>query len=385
MKHTRLLLATASTAVVGLVGAITLPIMGLFATGPSADERAEALLASNEAAWQDQEHTVAALHAANPEFDLLWRMFTVLAACDRAIAHPEEADRWLALADSMIRDTDAIASERGQRHFLLGYADHRAWLQPAAGSLFVDGEVAMMVAARRAIRDEPWLAELGQTWTHRVEQDFALAGEGLPESYPNEAWAFCITTALLSLHINDVVDGTDHGALIAAYTDRMRTNLIDENTGLIGSDWAVSGDALDGTEGSSVWWVSTGLLLLDPDLAAAQYTGAQDALLGGLPGMAWSREWPGDAQSSDIDSGPIVPFFNASPAASGFALVAASAHGDDATRARLVRAIRASDVLLTLDPRLSQMAEAPMGDAILQVGLGFGPLWERVGPVKPRS
>jgi hypothetical protein len=278
----------------------------------------------------------------------------------------------------MIRDTDALATERGQRHFLLGYADHQAWRQPEAGSLFVDGEVAMMVAARRAVRDEPWLADLASTWTHRVEQDFALAGEGLPESYPNEAWAFCITTALMSLHINDVVEGTDHSALIATYTERMHTDLVDTNTGLIGSDWTVSGDPLDGTEGSSVWWVSTGLLLLDSDLAEVQYAGAHDALIGGLPGMAWSREWPGDAHRSDIDSGPIVPVFDASPAASGFALVAASAHGDDATRARLVRAIRASDVLLTLDPRLSQMAEAPMGDAILQFGLGFGPLWAKI-------
>jgi hypothetical protein len=119
-------------------------------------------------------------------------------------------------------------------------------------------------------------------------------------------------------------------------------------------------------------------LLLDPDLADAQYAGAHTALIGGLPGLAWSREWPGDAHNSDIDSGPIVPFFDASPAASGFALVAASAHGDDATRDKLVRAIRASDVLLAIDPRLSQMAEAPMGDAILQFGLGFGPLWAQL-------
>ncbi len=378
MKHTRLLLTTVSTVVVGLVAVTTLPLVGLFATGPSADERGQALLTSNEAAWQDQDHTVAALHSANPEFDMLWRMFTVLAACDRALATPDEADRWLALADDMIRDTDAVATQRGQRHFLLGYADHQAWRQPEAGSLFVDGEIAVMVAARRAVRDEPWLAQLGQRWTQRVEQDFALAGNDLPESYPNEAWAFCITTALVALHINDVVEGTDHSALISRYTDRMRSDLVDASTGLIGSDWAVSGDALDGTEGSSVWWVSTGLLLLDPDLATAQYDGAHDALIGGLPGIAWSREWPGQAHGSDIDSGPIVPFFDASPAASGFALVASSAHGDDATRARLVRAIRAADVLLRVDPRLSQMAEAPMGDAIIAFGLGFGPLWSHL-------
>lgn len=372
------LLTTVSTLAVGLIAVTALPFILLFATGPSADQRAETLLTSNEAAWEDRGNTVAALHAANPEFDLMWRTFTVLAACDRAIAYPEEADRWLALADAMIRDTHAVATTRGQRHFLLGYADRQDWRQPDAGSLFVDGEIALMVNARRLVKDAPWLADLGQVWTAKVERDFALAGERLPESYPNEAWAFCITNALLALHMSDVVDGTDHSAFIHTTTTHMATDLTDPATGLLGSDWEVDGTPLDGTEGSSLWWVSTGLLVLNPELATRQYQGAHDSLIGGLPGMAWSREWPGEAHPSDIDSGPIIPFFEASPASSGFALIAASAHGDTRTRRKFVRAIRAADVLLRVDPRLSQMAEAPMGDAIITFGLGFGPLWARI-------
>ncbi len=365
-----------------LVVALLLPaavpvalLAGWFLTGPSPEARAVALLSEQEAAWTDaRDPTVASLHAANPEFDLMWRLFTVLAACDRALAHPDESDRWLALADGLIRDTVAVREREGQRHFLLGYADGRPWVRPEAGSLFVDGEVALMIAARRAVADAPWLAALGADWTARVERDFALAGDGLPESYPDEAWAFCITNGLLALRLHDRVEGTDHGADIARWTARLAT-LLDPTTGLLGSDWRADGSPLDGTEGSSLWWVSTGLLLLDPDLADRQYEGARRELLGGLPGLAWGLEWPGDQHGADIDSGPLVPFFEASPASSGFALVAASAHGDAPTRRRLVRALRAADLLLWLDPGLATMDEAPMGDAIVMVGLGFGPLW----------
>ena len=65
-------------------------------------------------------------------------------------------------------------------------------------------------------------------------------------------------------------------------------------------------------------------------------------------------------------------------AASGFALVAARAHGDVGTQRRMERALRAADLLLLADPRLADMDEAPMGDAIVLLGLGFGTLWDRV-------
>jgi len=382
MPTFRTVVRLASILLAAGVAGVVLCLTGWFAAGPTAAARADALRNSQVRAWSaDREHTVAALHAANPEFDLMWRLFTVLAACDHALAKPEEATRWLAMADELIIDTVAAADTRGQRHFLLSYADDRPWVRPEAGSLFVDGEIALMIAARRAVRDEPWLAAAGERWTARVEQDLALAGDGFPESYPDEAWAFCMTSGLLALRFHDHATGSDHSTTIRHWTHRLATDGVDPSTLLIGSDWRSDGRALDGTEGSSIWWVSTGLLLLDPELAAAQYEGARTDLIGGLPSLAWSREWPGEAQASDIDSGPVVPFFDASPAASGFALVAARAHGDQPTTARLERALRAADALLVLDPRLANMAEAPMGDAIVLLGLGFGPLWEQVGPI----
>ena len=382
--------------VVLLCTPIVLVVLGLgawFTTGPSVAERAQQLRSAQHDRWSsDRDAMVTGLQAANPEFDLMWRLFAVLAACDRAIAAPDEAELWLAFADDVIQDTLTTVASNSQRHFLLPYADHSPWVQPEAGSLFVDGEIALMIAARRAVDDTPWHQEAGQHWVARVQADLDAAGDGWPESYPDEAWAFCLTNALLALRMHDHVEGTDHSPTLRHWTDRLATAGLDPSTGLIGSDWRADGTSLDGTEGSSIWWVSTGLLLLDPTLADTQYDGAHAELVGGLPGLAWSREWPGQAQLSDIDSGPVVPFFDASPAASGFALVAARAHGDHATLRRLERALRAADALLVLDPRLAHMDEAAMGDAIVQLGLGFGPLWSQVatsqvsaGPIVDRG
>ena len=71
------------------------PAAGLafFATGPSAEERAEALLAAQVAAWTDpvqREATTAALRADNPEWDFMRRTFLALAASDQALLHPDD-------------------------------------------------------------------------------------------------------------------------------------------------------------------------------------------------------------------------------------------------------------------------------------------------------
>lgn len=361
--------------------AVTTAVTGWFVAGPSVPRRAEALRTQQIHRWtQDRAALEGALQGANPEFDLMWRLFSVLAACDRALSAPDEADRWLAFADQLIEGAVAVHASEGDDRFLMGYAHTDPWVQPA-GSLFVDGEMALMIAARRAVADTPRLAALGPRWTARVERHFELAGaDGWPESYPDESWAFCVVNGLLALRFHDVVEGTDHSPMVRRWVRRLAEEHTDPATGLLASDWRADGTPRQGTEGSSLWWVATGLLLLDPALADMQYTGARDQLLGGLPGLAWSREWLGATLGGDIDSGPLVPFFDASPAASGFALVAAEAHDDAPTTRRLQRALRAADLLLVVDPRLAAMDEAPMGDAIVMLGLGFGPLWQAVGP-----
>jgi len=356
---------------------------GYLASGPSPDERALTLLQRNEALWTDpdrRQEAVAALRQGNPEWDFMWRTFLALSAVDRALAHPDETDRWLALVDDIVDDTVAMEATGGHEHYLLPYARRRAWHDPRARSVFVDGELALVLGARRLVRDDdPALARAHRARIRELEDAFAAAPEGLPESYPDEAWLFCVTNALVALRIADVLDGTDHDPLIRRFVARARTLLAEPGTGLLGSDFTADAEMLDGPEGSSLWLVATNLLVLDDTLAHEQYDGATEHLFRRLLGMGWSSEWgPGWRGPVDIDSGPLVPLLDASPSASAFALGATRAFGDEDRHRALARSLRAADLLVALDPRYAELASHPMGDVIVLHGLTFGPLWATV-------
>ncbi|MCA9566697.1 MAG: hypothetical protein KC656_02600 [Myxococcales bacterium] len=380
MRHLRRL------ALLAFLAALA-PVLGALlwmVTGPSLEARSAALLAGQATAWEDPDtraRTTAELRRMNPEWDFMRRTFLVLAAADRALAHPEEADRWLALADDVIDSTLADEAAFGHRHFLLDYAGAKPWVDPARRSLFVDGEIALMLGARRLVRDDPRLAGLHRSRVARVAASFDAAPAGLPESYPDEAWLFCVTNALVGVRMADVLDGTDHQALVDGFLARV-PGLLHPASGLLNSEVTSAGAALDGPEGSSLWLVVTNLAVLDPTLANAQYDGAVRDLYHEALGLGWASEWgPTWRGPVDVDSGPIVPILDASPSSSGFALLATRAFRDDRRHAALARSLRAADLLLVLDPRLAELAGNPMGDVILLYALGHGPLWDRLrGP-----
>lgn len=372
---TRLLWTTAI-----LLGATALGTGGFVATRPSVETRAEALLSEASDAWTDpgqRAETIRELRRYNPEWDFMRRTFLVLSLVDRSLGHPDEADRWLPVIDDLVATTLAEQEQHGDVRFLLDYATARPFLDPSGKSVFVDGELALALGARRFVRDDPALAARHRALVERLAAQFERSPALLPESYPDEAWLFCNTNALVAMRMADVLDGTDHSALIDAWVAHARENLVDPATGMLGSEYGWSGAPRDGPEGSSVWLVAANLRLLDPAFAEAQYAAARSALVGRVLGMGYAREWASDGVV-DVDSGPLVPFLQASPSSSGFALMAARAFGDDRTFDALARSLGAADVLVRLDPRLAALADNPMGDVIVLHALTFGPLWEAV-------
>lgn len=368
-------------------GALALAVVvggGVWATRPDVGVRSDRLFDRAVADWQDparRASTTASLRALNPEWDLMRRTFLGLALADRAIAHPDEADRWLPVIDELLFSIVDDEARAGQRTFLLDYADRAPFRDPAGRSVFVDGEVALVAGARRIVRDDaPRIAALHRERVAYVDEALARSPAGLPESYPDEAWLFCVTNALVAVRMADALDGpsADHRARIDAWTAGALA-LREPGTGLLGSSYTWTGAPLDGPEGSTVWLVATNLQLLDPALAASQYTLARDALVHRFAGLGWASEW-GDGWRGpvDVDSGPIVPIVDASPSSSGFALLAARAFGDADTFDALARSLGAADVVVHLDPRLAVLADNPMGDAVLVHALTFGPVWREV-------
>lgn len=367
------------TLAAGLAAGLT--AAGVFAwTRPTPEARAEVLLEEQVSLWVDpaaRADSVALLRASNPEWDFMRRTFLALALVDRALARPEEADRWLVVVDDLLASIREEEALYGQRTFLLPYADQAPFRDPAGRSLFVDGEIALVAGARRFVRDDPELARFHQDRVAAIDRAFAASPAGLPESYPDEAWLFCVTNALVALKMGDALDGTDHSGRITAWTDLARERLREPATGMLGSSYTWSGRPLDGPEGSSVWLVATNLQLLDKALADEQYALAREALVRGVGGFAWAAEWgPGWRGPQDVDSGPVVPILDASPSSSGFALLAARAFGDDETHARLVRSLGAADLVVPV--LMPGLGGHPMGDTIVLHGLTFGPLWDEI-------
>lgn len=201
------------------------------------------------------------------------------------------------------------------------------------------------------------------------------------ESYPDECWTFCNTTALAALAVFDAASAKpgDHRALMADWVAHASRNLVDSKTGILVSSYTYDGRTLDGPEGSSIWMSAQNLLLVDPAFAHDQYDRARRELGATFLGFGWAREWPRDGVARpDVDSGPIVPILGASAGSSGLALLGASAFGDAPFQDALFASLELAAFPDARAPHGRYLASNAVGDAVLLYALSFGPLWERV-------
>ncbi|MBL8956436.1 MAG: hypothetical protein JNK82_37020, partial [Myxococcaceae bacterium] len=142
----------------------------------------------------------AQLRRYNPEWELMGRLFTALSFANLSFHDPAYLEPLVRIAN----ETDALERQHGVTYFLLPYG------AGATRSLFVDGEIALMLAARqlRAGGDPTGL----QHRVERIERQLEASPILLPESYPDEGWVFCNTVAVAALRASDAALKTDHSA-----------------------------------------------------------------------------------------------------------------------------------------------------------------------------
>lgn len=319
----------------------------------------------------------AALRRVNPEWDLMSRTFVALAFANLALREPERATEHLAVVDAAIEQT-LRDERRASDWFLLPYVHAAPFRDPAARSLFVDGELALMVAARQVVAPRADWVEVLRARVDLVQGELERAPLLFAESYPDEAWTFCNTIALAATTLADRAQGTDHGALRARWLESARRHLIDAHTGLLISSFHVDGTRRDGPEGSTLWLSAHMLQLVDGVFAQEQYQGARRALLRQHLGFAWAAEWPAVARNvDDVDSGPTIPLLDANAGSSGLALVGAGAFHDDEALEALVRSLELA-AFPQFDERGVRFAAGnQLADAVLLYSLVEGPLWDR--------
>ena len=335
--------------------------------------------------WKNPEarkQHLAELHRQNPEWDFMFRTYSVLSFVNLAIYEPQREKEYLKLIDIIIDDTLQQEKQHGFKYFLMRYGQSNNWKVRPPKSLFIDGEIALMLAARCIIQNNPaYSSELQRRIdliVERMEHGPVLCAE----SYPDECWVFCNSIALAAVKISDQVNQTDHSKLFSKWISTAKKNFIDPKTGLLRSAFTYDGQPVQsakGPEGSSIWMTCHMLQIIDKSFAQDQYKIARKELMASIMGFGYSREWPKDYPvSSDIDSGPVLPILNASPSASGLGLIAAASFNDKETFSKLTISLNTFAMPVEQDDCRYYQLSNPLGDVVILYGLTVGPIWEKI-------
>ncbi len=325
---------------------------------------------------------LARMAKTNPEWDFMSRTFLVLALSNAALQDSSLKANALETIDTIIDHTLALERERGMYHFLLGYAQESPWECDPPRSQFLDGEIALMLAARCFVEDRPDYRESLRSrvdlMVARMEQSPVLSAE----SYPDECWLFCNAIAVVAIRASDVLNGTDHGNFLHRWMAVTRACLTDPETGLLIAAYTFDGSphpAGDGPEGTTVWLMAHMLEVLDPVFAADQYARARRELGRSLLGFGYAREWPESHTGAvDVDSGPVIPLLNASPGSSGLAVFGTAAFEDEDFLRQLLASLRLGGFPVRHGNRLTFRSAGAIGNSVVVYGLVEGPLWRAI-------
>lgn len=370
--------------------ALWLPLVHLFFSKPATSffqptavsPKARELATRHLQLWTDpqlRERELQRMRASNAEWDFMGRSFLVWSLANMSLRDPAIKARHLETMDRIIEETIRLEQQEGITFFLMSYAKTNSYVVQPARSLFIDGEIALMLAARRMVEDK---AEYKAWLTERVN----LIADGLNrspylllESYPNECWMFDHCIALSAIRLADHLDGTDHSQLISNWIAMAKQRLVHPESGLLTASFTMKGKPLDGPEGSTLWMVAHSLQILDEEFARDQYQRTRKELGETLLGFGYAHEWPGSWHSpADVDSGPIIPVLDISAGSSGMAFIGATAFGDEAYLKALSATLDFAAFPKRKSGALKYCASNQVGDAALLYAATLGPLWEKV-------
>ena len=325
------------------------------------------------------------MRASNAEWDFMGRTYLVLALANMSLREPARQSQYLPVIDAILDETLRLEREKGMCFFLMDYARLQEYRVQPERSLFVDSEIALMLAARCLVADRPDYRPL---LAARVEAMIAAMRRSpvlLAESYPDECWMFDHAMALAAIRAADALDGADHRAFLREWLDSARKKLTDKTTGILSSSFGLQGEPCDGPEGSSIWMIAHCLQVVDLQFATDQYARARKELGRTVCGFAYAREWPESWRGPmDIDSGPIIPGLQISAGSSGLAFVGASAFGDRGYQRDLLRTLYLAAFPVRRRGELKFCASNQVGDAVLLYSMVLGPLWHEIERRSPQ-
>jgi hypothetical protein len=387
---TRMKRILAGLGALALAALIWLPCLHLLFTRPVSafrrDEglspKARQLAARHLQLWTDpaaREQELKKMRLSNAEWDFMGRSFLVWSLANLSLRDPASKPLYLQTMDRIIDETLRLEKQEGMYFFLMPYAKDRHYVMQPAHSLFLDSEIALMLAARRVVEEKP---EYKPLLTERVDgmvERFRQSPRLLLESYPDECWMFDHCVALDAIKMADYLDGSDHSALIRDWLAMAKQKLVHRESGMLVTSFTTDGIMLDGPEGSTLWMVAHSLQLLDEDFARDQYQRARKELGEITLGFGYAHEWPESWKGQvDVDSGPIIPGFKISAGSSGMAFIGASSFDDRKFLGALAATLDFAGFPSRSHGRLKYCASNQVGDAALLYAATLGPLWQKV-------
>jgi hypothetical protein len=319
------------------------------------------------------------MRVSNAEWDFMGRSYLVWSLANMALRDPASKPLYLRTMDQIIDETLRLEKQEGMYFFLMPYAKEGPFVMRPPHSLFLDGEIALMLASRRVVEEKPEYKPLLTERVNAIVARFQKNPHMLLESYPDECWMFDHCVALDAIKMADYLDGSDHSVLIRDWIAMAKQKLVDPKTGILISSFEADGTPMAGPEGSSIWMVAHSLQLLDEDFARDQYQRARKELGAITLGFGYAHEWPESWKGeANIDSGPIIPVFDVSAGSSGMAFIGASSFGDDKFLTSLAATLDFAGFPSRTGGRLKYCASNQVGDAALLYAATLGPLWEKV-------
>ena len=373
----------------GIAAAIWLPCLHLFYAAEARNFRTEgispaarALASRHLQLWTDPDsrrRELDKMRRSNAEWDFMGRSFLVWSLANMALRDPACAPENLKVMDGIIDETLRLERQEGIYIFLMPYAKLRPYQVQPARSIFIDSEIAMMLAARRLVQEKPEyqapLRERIGLMVSRMEQSPLLSSE----SYPDEYWIFDNVAALAAMRMADRLDGTDHSGFCRRWIELAKTKFIDKQTGLLIPRFNSKCLALDPPRSSSMWFVVHCLQVVDPAFARDQYERTRREFSRIVCGFGYSTEYPAAAQGRpDIDSGVVIPGLQVSAGGSGLAFIGAASFGDDTYLQALDRTLNFAAFPSRRQGSLKYRASNQVGDAVLLYAAVLGPLWQKV-------
>ncbi len=243
-----------------IAAVIWLPCLHLLFARPAAKFRppqglsakAGELAARHLQLWTDpalRDGELNRMRASNAEWDFMGRSYLVWSLANMSLREPAAKPIYLQTMDQIIDETLRLEKQEGMCFFLMPYAKDRPYLVEPAHSLFLDGEIALMLAARRMVEEKPEYKPLLTERVNGMVERFQKSPKMLLESYPDECWMFDHCVALDAIKMADHLDGSDHAALIQNWIAMAKQRLVDTNSGILISACQMDGTPIYGPEG----------------------------------------------------------------------------------------------------------------------------------------